>query len=427
MAAFLKIWAGIALAWSILKCFKYIYWVIGFFTKKKVFPPARRDHTYGIIIAARNEERVIGNLLDSIRLQDYDQSLLKVFVVADNCTDNTAQICRDRGAIVYERHDPTKARKGWALEYLFEQIDRDYGIGSMDAYLFFDADNLLSKDFITQINKAFDSCGEIVVGYRNTKNFDTNFISAGYGLHFFSSTMCMHRPREFLRLSTHIAGTGYAVASDILSGGWHWTCLTEDTQFCLSQIAMGRRIEFCEAAEFFDEQPYTVGVMVRQRLRWVKGRLVCFFLIVPKLFIGLFRCPKRKFSCVDMFFYIIPNSLIGALKRLFRLVRFIVSGIIAVGVADLVLTSTPNALPALLAAYGVSWLRLVLKGAMVAVRERRHIRCSTPKLIFYTLLWPFFDISGRPIALAAILMRVKWKPIRHDKDIAIAELETTAK
>lgn len=417
----------IVLIYGILNLYHVLFAIVGFFTRPRPLPKARKDHSYAIVISARNEERVIGHLLDSIRLQDYDPSLLRVFVVADNCSDGTASLCREKGAIVYERHDPEHARKGWALEYLFEQIDRDYGIESVDGYLFFDADNLLAKNYVTEINKAFDQCGDIAVGYRNTKNFDTNFISAAYGFHFYQSTMYLHRPRNFFHLSTHIAGTGYVVASSILKDGWHWTCLTEDTQFCLTQIAQGRKIQYCESAEFFDEQPYTVPVMLRQRLRWVKGRLACFFIIFPKLIAGMFRCRERKFSCYDMFFYILPNAIISVIYSALSLVIFAATGIAASGVRGFLLTDIPAALPALLKGLGASWLSLAVVGALLAIRERPHIRCSGGKLALYTLLWPFFDIIGPFIALASLFMRVRWKPIRHDRDIAIGELEATGK
>ena len=424
MEIVLKLGALVLSAYSVLVLYRIVYVIVGFFCRSKTFPEARVQHTYGVIIAARNEERVIGNLIRSIRRQDYDQSRIRIFVVADNCTDRTAEICRELGAVVYERHDETRMRKGYALEFLFQQIQRDHGISSFDAYLFFDADNLLAPNFITEINKAFDSCGEIAVGYRNTKNFDANFISAGYGFHFYQSTMAMHRPRSLFGQSTHIAGTGYAVSSKLLAGGWPYTCLTEDAQFYLTVIAQGRKIEFCEAAEFFDEQPTTVGVMVRQRLRWAKGRLACFFLLFPRLIRGIFRCKERKFSCYDMFFYILPKSLLSALLSILYTAASFLIALWTSGVSgQAVFNGVRQALPGLFLALGVSWLRLFLLGALIAVRERRHIRCKTGKLFFYILLWPYFDLIGPPIAIASLFMRVKWKPIRHDQSIAIEELE----
>lgn len=422
-----KIGSVLLTAYSVLIAYRVVFFLAGFFTKAKIYPPARKDHTYGIVIAARNEERVIGKLLDSIALQDYDPSLLRVFVVADNCTDGTARICREKGAVVYERHDPVKARKGWALEWLFEQIRRDYGIESVDAYLFFDADNLLARDFVTQINRAFDQGGDIAVGYRNTKNFDTNFISAAYGIHFYEATMTMHRPRAFFRQSTHIAGTGYAMSSRLLRDGWHWTCLTEDTQLCLSGVAKGVKIDFCEAAEFFDEQPYSVGVMLRQRLRWAKGRLSCFFLLFPRLLRGIFTCRERRFSCYDLFFYILPYSLISALISIVYTVAMFVSRLLTAQAPLAVLAAPFAAVPGLLSALAVSWLGTVAEGAAVVLRERRHIRCGTGRLILYVLLWPFFTLTGVPVSIVSLFMRVRWKPIRHDRDVSLAELETAGR
>ena len=156
---------------SVIVIHKAFYFVIGmFFTRK--FKQAKKKHKYGIVIAARNEKYVIGNLIDSINKQDYPKELLTVFVVADNCTDDTAEIARKKGAICYERHDPDHRTKGYALEYLFNNIDKDYGIDSFEGYFVFDADNLLKKDYISKMNDAFDSGCKIITSYRNTKNFD---------------------------------------------------------------------------------------------------------------------------------------------------------------------------------------------------------------------------------------------------------------
>ena len=99
---------------SIMLFYKTIYFFIGiFFTRK--FKPAKKKHKYAIVIAARNEEKVIGNLIDSIKKQDYPKDLITTFVVADNCTDKTAEVVRKKGAICYERFDDEKKTKGFAL------------------------------------------------------------------------------------------------------------------------------------------------------------------------------------------------------------------------------------------------------------------------------------------------------------------------
>ncbi len=404
---------------SVLMLYKVVYTVIGFLCKAKRYPDTDHLHTYGIVIAARNEQAVIGHLLDSIRQQHYDMSRVKVFVVADNCTDATAAICREKGAVVYERHDTAKARKGYALEYLFDHIATDFGIDCVEGYIIFDADNLLHPDYLAEINKAFDTGVDIAVGYRNIKNFAHNPISSAYGIHFYRSTMQYHRPRALLGLPTHIAGTGYVLRSHLLAEGWHFTSLTEDTQFTLVSIARGRHIAFCEAATFYDEQPHEVRVMLRQRIRWAKGRLFCFFCCAPGLLKGIFKkpCGGKRFACYDMFFYALPKALLSALASLlFALISAIVVGVTVdpagAGAAALSLLRT----------LGTSYLSFALIGALTVIRERRKIPCPTGKLVLYVLTFPLFDLIGLPISLVSLCMRVKWKPIKHDEAIRVEEI-----
>lgn len=126
------------------------------------------------------------------------------------------------------------------------------------------------------MNDAFATDAAVVTTYRNIKNFDTNFVSAAYGIHFCRSSMQFHRTRCRLGTSTHIAGTGYVIKSRLLKDGWHYTELTEDAEFTQNTLNAGERIIFCEDAEFFDEQPTKFRIMFRQRMRWAKGGLFVF-------------------------------------------------------------------------------------------------------------------------------------------------------
>ena len=92
-----KLGAVLLSLYSVLTAYHILFFLAGFFTKSKIYPEARENHTYGIVISARNEEKVIGKLLDSIALQDYDPSLLRVYVVADNCTDRSAGLSDREG------------------------------------------------------------------------------------------------------------------------------------------------------------------------------------------------------------------------------------------------------------------------------------------------------------------------------------------
>ncbi len=459
---------------AFLMFYKGVYTVLGVFTKPKVFADAPMTKKYGVVIAARNEEKVIGHLVDSLMAQTYPTENYRIFVVADNCTDGTARVAREHGATVYERSCPEKARKGWALEFLFECIERDFGIKSFDGYLFFDADNVVSADYLEQMNKAFATDCDAVIGYRNTKNFDRNWISAHYAIHFMRSTMTFHRPRSRLGLSTHIAGTGYLLSSELLKDGWHYSCLTEDTQATMDFSVQGKRIEYCEAAEFYDEQPYQLKVMARQRIRWAKGRLACFFAYGHRLLVGIFkrfgkdkgdkesikqatealegtvnnakssplpeilmtvgtavtdffgkliRPVSKNVSCYDMFFYLFPNSLFYKLVN----IAYYVAGFIvcmhlgeafAEGAAEWVIAGL-----GLLFGSAFTYIGNMLFGLIVVLREWRHVHCSKKKLACFLLTWPIHDMMYAYLCIASLFMHVKWKPIKHDEAISLDDIE----
>jgi hypothetical protein len=416
----LKVFGYITTAVTVLSLYRFVFVLIGFFSKSKIFPPANTQKKYGIIISARNESAVIGNLLDSIKEQDYDLSYITVFVVADNCNDNTADICRERGAVVYERYDSHHARKGYALEYLFDKIDNDYGINNFDCFIFFDADNLLCKNFISEINKAMSTDTDICIGYRNTKNFSQNIISASYGIHFMRSSFFLHRPRSLLRMSTHIAGTGWAVKSSLLRNGWHCTYLTEDTQFTMDSIINGKKIEFCEAAEFYDEQPHEIQVAVRQRIRWIKGRLACFISAAPRLLSGIFQPGKPHLSCYDMFMYLFPAGLFSFFCVTLPTAAETLRSIIAGNTAEETLLNIAETAVTALAAY---WIFSVVTGALVLLREHHHIQCSVLKQIFFLIFWPWYDFIELPLGIISLFIHVKWKPIKHDYSVSLQYIE----
>src|SRR5699024_3328495 len=129
-----------------------------------------------------NESAVIGELVHSIKKQNYPAELLDVFVIADNCTDNTAAVAERAGAIVFERFNRQQVGKGYALDYAFQRIEKEYGQAQYEGYFIFDADNLLDANYVAEMNKVFDSGYRVITSYRNSKNFDSNWISAGSAL-----------------------------------------------------------------------------------------------------------------------------------------------------------------------------------------------------------------------------------------------------
>lgn len=397
--------ALLALA-ALLLCYKTVYQVVGFFSRAKVFPKTDKTFEYAFVVAARNEAAVIAQLIESIHSQTCDQDKIRIYVVADNCTDDTAKIARSCGAIVYERFDFSRARKGYAMQFLFEQIQKVYGIDHVDAYFVFDADNLLAPNFVDKMNDAFALGNDIVTAYRNTKNFDTNWISAAYGIHFYRNSMALHRPRNFLGVGTHLTGTGYMIRSNLLGNGWDFTSFTEDDQITMRYSSMNYRVAFCEAAEFFDEQPTQFKTVYRQRLRWAKGRLNNFFRESRAAMKGFFR--YRSFTCYDVYFHYFPYGIFSfIIGGIYPLITF-VYGFIQPGSYDY-----SHMWINIASFFGAQYLFSLLIGLLTVIREHTHIRCPLPKLILYIILFPWFDMISTPISLIAIFKRVEWVPIPH--------------
>ncbi len=405
---------------TVLFAYHTVYLFTGMFLTRR-FKPAKKNHKYAVLIAARNEEKVIGNLLESIKKQDYPGELVTVFVVADNCTDNTALIARQGGAVCYERFDNEHRTKGFALQFLLERIEEDFGRQSFEGYFIFDADNLLKKDYITRMNESFDEGEKIITSYRNTKNFDENWISASYALHWLRSIRASHRARSVFRLATNIQGTGFLFASELVKNGWKYTSLTEDRAFTADAVVMGYHISYNDAAEFYDEQPVNLRIALRQRIRWAKGHILAFVESGPGLFKNIFTAKgfRDKFMSYDMFVLIAPRPLFSLARRLI------------VGALYIAVYIDKGFFACL---WTVLWWRLGwrisnhLPAACMAVyvffTERHRIKkISFPKKVWYCFMWPFFDIIGTVSMYIALVTKVTWKPIPHESKITIADVD----
>lgn len=452
---------------SIISAFYFmraIYLVIGVFTTRH-FKPAKKQFKYAILVAARNEENVIGNLIESVRAQDYPAELVDVFVVADNCTDQTARVARSYGVHCYERNDPDHRTKGFALQFLVKCIDRDFGVDSYDGYFIFDADNILKEDYITRMNEAFDAGEKIIVGYRNTKNFDDNWISASYGIHWLRTARFEHRARSLLHLATRIQGTGFLFAWELIKDGWNYTGLTEDRAFCADAVANGYKISYNDKAEFYDEQPTDIKIAMRQRIRWAKGNLQAVTETGGKLFRHMFvtggasnrgipktkeNRPKRlfnnlrqRFMSFDMLTIVFPDNLVAFIKDILvfflRLAGILISATYVAkmtlpGLVDLlnipinlVTDSTAQAILLMLLitaiAFIIEWLGGVLTAISVFILDSRRImKIKWYKKLWFCITFPIFPIIGKITMLIALFTKVEWKPIPHTADISIDEM-----
>ena len=397
-------------------CYSYqiFYSVVPFSIRPKAHKAPYKKSKFAILIAARNEETVIGNLLFSIKDQDYDKNYLEAIVIADNCTDNTAKIARDIGATVFERFDKKDIGKGYALDFAISELRKRGDWESFDGIIVLDADNVLTKNYITEMSKTRSDGYEAFTSYRNSKNYGDNWISAGYGLWYIRESKFLHYARMLLGSSCAISGTGFFVSRKVLDrfNGWKFYLLTEDIEFSIFAIINGIKIGCCINAELFDEQPITFHQSYKQRLRWSKG----FFQVWKKhgkeLVRGIFK--HRKFAFFDMTMNIMP-AFILTVTLLFTSTSAIIFGIFGLGDPSPVVES-------LLGYIAFTYSVMFLMGLVTIISEWKRIHTKSSKKIGYLFLFPIFMYTYIPISVIALFKRVRWEQIHHTRAKSLDEV-----
>ena len=368
---------------------------------------AKKQHRYAVLIPARNESNVITGLLDSLEAQKYPKHLLDIYVIADNCTDQTAKIARNHGAQVITRRNLREIGKGYALQYAFQTIKKGKSLQYYDGYFVFDADNQLDVDFIDEMNRVFDQGYVAVTSYRNSKNYETNWLSAGYSLWFLRESYFINGARMLFGSSCAISGTGFLVSSALIDelGGWPYHLLTEDIQFSVEQVLRGKRIGYAEKAMLYDEQPIDFATSWRQRLRWAKGFYQVLHCYGARLFRNTFK--RKGFSSYDLLMTIAPAFVLTLFLWFFN-TSYLIFAMIEENpfYIRIALNSMGSGL---LSAY----FSLFFHGAVTTVFQWRKIRANTWNKILYMFTFPIFLFTYIPISWAALYKKVTWEPIKH--------------
>lgn len=386
---------------------------------------AKQNHKFAVLIPARNESTVIENVIHSIQNQTYDKNLVDVFVIADNCTDDTAEVARRAGANVFERNEPDRVGKGFALDFALQNIWKAFGTEEHEAFFVFDADNVLDKNYFKEMNATFDNGALASTSYRNSKNFDTNWISSGYALWFLKEAKFLNQARLICKTGAAISGTGFFIASSVLvdAGGWKWHLLTEDIQFSADSAVNSRRISYNPRAVLYDEQPTTFKASWDQRCRWAKGFYQVLLKYAGRLLKGFFTNKHGyHFACWDMLMTVAPGMLLTVIVLILNLTIVILG---ALGIY-----SFGTAVVSALSSAGFCLLNYLLFmfvfGVLTTFVEWNNIHTTTAKKIRTCFTFPFFQLTYVPIAIVALFKKVAWKPIAHTVTVDVDEFSSKA-
>ena len=368
-----------------------------------------KKHKFMAIIPAHNEEKVVGNLIESLRQQNYPKELYDIYVIADNCTDSTAKVAKEAGAIVYERFDPDHRTKGYALQWFLKQKieeNADY-----DAFFVFDADNIVDKNFIVNMNKKLCQGEDVVQGYRDIKNPTDNWITAGYALFYWTMHRLYHLARYNIGLSPLLNGTGFMVRFDVVKpNGWETETLTEDIEFSLKRIIQGKKLGWATDAIVYDEQPTSFKQSWSQRSRWTVGHMQC----IKRYTVELFNSVRKHKTLMnfDGFLYIVGTTPMLVITMLLLIVNCLMYAGNAMSNFDFFINILNYLVPTLILPIAIALLVLIL--------EKKPIKPMIKGLLCY----PLFMGTWIVINIKCLFKReTSWQKIDHVRDIKILEVK----
>ncbi len=391
-----------------------VFSVLGLLFKKK-YPEQTEKLRYGVIIPARNEETVISDIIRSIRESDYPKEKLDIFVIAHNCTDKTAEKARALGAIVYEYDNPAECTMGYAFRRLFQCIETDYGTKNYDGFFIFNADNTVSKTYFTKMNDAFRYFDgkRIITSCRIAGNWNEGLMTSLYGIYFLLGCIFESRGRTVAGCSTRVTGTGYLINSSVVSDGWQYVSITEDWELTSDRLLMNEKIAYCDDAVFYDEQPVSVGTMLRQRLRWQLGHLIVFKAKSRKIVKGMFsgkRTPGAGYALFDFFFNLMPCCTVYTVLYLFRYLLYLAAPLFGAGAPNV-----PEAVNAFLLMFLQSYLTLALSVIVMTFLHFKRLPRVNPLLLLVScLVFPLFVFISFPLEwISLFIKKPVWTPITH--------------
>lgn len=365
--------------------------------------PARTR--FAILIAARNEELVIGPLINSLLTQDYPSELYDVWVIPNNCTDNTALAAQNFGAKVLECTVPVRS-KGEVLRFAYQRLHgRQY-----DAYCVFDADNLVDRRFLSEMNNAYMAGARVAQGYRDSKNpFDT-VISGSYSIYYWMMDRFHNGGKTGLGLSALVNGTGFMISAQTLEqmGGWHTQTISEDLEITAQCILAGEKVHWVPKAITYDEQPLDYALSVKQRRRWTSGTVQ-----VARLYMG--RTLQALGSRGGMPLLDLAATLLIPAYQAAALLNLVLISLSAC-LDCYKLSQVPGTfLLAVVLNLALTALGSTLAACLVLTVEGKWDRRMLKSVAFYWL----FLLSWLPITLESFVKKTTvWEEIRHTRNVA---------
>jgi len=238
-------------------------------------PTQQARHCFAIAIPAHNEEAVIGHTVTTLQQLDYPSHLFEIHVVADHCTDHTAEVAHTAGAIVHQRHEGARSGKGAALRWLFQRLlnsePETLSPRSYDAVVVLDADTQVAPDFLRVMDTRLSEGDQVIQGQHRISNPDDGWFPALTWAMFTVDNRFQNLGRSNLGWSAKNMGDSICFRADVPRRlGWG-EGLTEDYAFRQRLLLEGIKIRYEPAAVGYGQAPLTWRAARDQRARWLRG------------------------------------------------------------------------------------------------------------------------------------------------------------
>mgnify|MGYP001820734184 CR=1 FL=1 len=237
--------------------------------KPAIEPPS--PHTrFAIAIPAHDEAQVLPATLARLQEQDYPQALFDVHVVADHCSDGTAEIVRRNGGIAHERSDLPKGRKAYALQWLLDRLLD--GQPAYDAVAVFDADSEVDTGFLRIMDAHLAAGSRVLQGQHIAHNPHDSALAAMSAVDMRLNNRLRNQSRRNLGFSCRLMGDAMVFDARVLGKvGWVGESLTEDREYGYQLLLRGIRVQYVPQARSFGQAASRWRQAEPQRLRWYQG------------------------------------------------------------------------------------------------------------------------------------------------------------
>ncbi|GAB6926842.1 glycosyltransferase family 2 protein [Paenibacillus sp. JCM 10914] len=391
--------------------YQFVFSLFGLIKRKKKEHHAP-NKSFAVLVAAHNEEQVVGALMENLKQLNYPKHLYEVFVICDNCTDRTAEIVRAHGMNACVRTNQNLRGKGYAIEWMLKELwalPRQF-----DAIVMFDADNLADPDFLVEMNNDLCSGAKVIQGYIDTKNPEDSWITASYGVSYWYINRLWQLSRNNLNMANFLGGTGMCFETNLLKEmGWGATSLVEDLEFTMRSVMRGVYPKFNYNAKVFDEKPLTFKASARQRLRWMQGH----FTVARRYFFPLLwrAIKERSIVKLDLALYGVNVYIV--------LLTFLLTAVLWI---DSSFFNGPNI--ANLYGYLPLWLSFTAIAAniftfMIAMALEK---VKYKKVYLYLVLFPIYLLSWYPITVYAFFTQnnKQWSHTEHTRVVRLEEVQS---